>query len=106
MRNLNLGIDMGSRVAVVGPNGAGKSTLMNLLAGDIEPTEGEWRRSQKLRIGRYAQHFVDILELDVTPVQVSDGAMARRATTHACTLACLHICSCSARACAHTVKPS
>lgn len=68
MKNLNLGIDMGSRVAIVGPNGAGKSTLMNLLAGDIEPTAGDSRRSQKLRIGRYAQHFVDVLTLDVTPV--------------------------------------
>ncbi len=70
MKNLNLGIDMGSRIAIVGPNGAGKSTLMNLLAGDIEPTMGDSRRSQKLRIGRYAQHFVDVLTLDVTPVQV------------------------------------
>jgi len=69
MKNLNLGIDMGSRIAIVGPNGAGKSTLMNLLAGDIEPTSGDSRRSQKLRIGRYAQHFVDVLTLDVTPVQ-------------------------------------
>ena len=69
MKNLNLGIDMGSRIAIVGPNGAGKSTLMNLLAGDIEPTAGDSRRSQKLRIGRYAQHFVDVLTLDVTPVQ-------------------------------------
>ena len=68
MKNLNLGIDMGSRIAIVGPNGAGKSTLMNLLAGDIEPTSGTSRRSQKLRIGRYAQHFVDVLTLDVTPV--------------------------------------
>ncbi|QDZ24033.1 ABC transporter [Chloropicon primus] len=68
MKNLNLGIDMGSRIAIVGPNGAGKSTLMNLLAGDIEPTSGDSRRSQKLRIGRYAQHFVDVLTLDVTPV--------------------------------------
>merc|ERR1711934_218476 len=48
MKNLNLGIDMGSRIAIVGPNGAGKSTLMNLLAGDIEPTSGTSRRSQKL----------------------------------------------------------
>ena len=31
---IDLGIDMGTRVAIIGPNGAGKSTLMNLLAGD------------------------------------------------------------------------
>ena len=33
LKDLNIGIDMGSRVAIVGPNGAGKTTLMNLLAG-------------------------------------------------------------------------
>lgn len=47
----------------------GKSTLMNLLAGDLTPTEGEQRRSHKLRVGRYAQHFVDALRMDETPVE-------------------------------------
>lgn len=69
MRDINVGIDMGSRVAIVGPNGAGKSTLMNLLAGDLNPTAGEQRRSHKLRVGRYAQHFVDALKYDETPVE-------------------------------------
>ncbi|CAI9781642.1 unnamed protein product [Fraxinus pennsylvanica] len=69
LSNVDVGIDMGTRVAIVGPNGAGKSTLLNLLAGDLVPTEGEVRRSQKLRIGRYSQHFVDLLIMDETPVQ-------------------------------------
>ncbi|KAL0381880.1 UNVERIFIED_CONTAM: ABC transporter F family member 4 [Sesamum angustifolium] len=69
LSNVDVGIDMGTRVAIVGPNGAGKSTLLNLLAGDIVPTEGEVRKSQKLRIGRYSQHFVDLLTMDETPVQ-------------------------------------
>jgi ATP-binding cassette subfamily F protein 1 len=69
LSNVDVGIDMGTRVAIVGPNGAGKSTLLNLLAGDLEPTEGEIRRSQKLRIGRYSQHFVDLLTMEETPVQ-------------------------------------
>jgi ATP-binding cassette, subfamily F, member 1 len=67
--NLNLGIDMGTRVGIIGPNGAGKSTLMNLLAGDLTPTQGDSRRSHKLRIGRYSQHFVDVLSMDENPVQ-------------------------------------
>lgn len=69
LSNVDVGIDMGTRVAIVGPNGAGKSTLLNLLAGDLSPAEGEVRRSQKLRIGRYSQHFVDLLTMDETPVQ-------------------------------------
>ncbi|MFS7961534.1 putative ABC transporter, AAA+ ATPase domain, P-loop containing nucleoside triphosphate hydrolase [Helianthus anomalus] len=68
LSDVDVGIDMGTRVAIVGPNGAGKSTLLNLLAGDLNPTEGEVRRSQKLRIGRYSQHFVDLLTMSETPV--------------------------------------
>ncbi|KAE9446784.1 hypothetical protein RHGRI_032120 [Rhododendron griersonianum] len=69
LSDVDVGIDMGTRVAIIGPNGAGKSTLLNLLAGDLVPTEGEVRRSQKLRIGRYSQHFVDLLSMEETPVQ-------------------------------------
>lgn len=68
LSNVDVGIDMGTRVAIIGPNGAGKSTLLNLLAGDLKPSEGEVRRSQKLRIGRYSQHFVDLLTMEETPV--------------------------------------
>ena len=42
---------------------------MNLVAGDLTPTEGEQRRSHKLRVGRYAQHFVDALSFDENPVE-------------------------------------
>ncbi|EOY32880.1 General control non-repressible 4 [Theobroma cacao] len=69
LSDVDLGIDMGTRVAIVGPNGAGKSTLLNLIAGDLVATEGEVRRSQKLRVGRYSQHFVDLLTMEETPVQ-------------------------------------
>ncbi|XP_068329230.1 ABC transporter F family member 4-like [Pyrus communis] len=69
LSGVDVGIDMGTRVAIVGPNGAGKSTLLNLLAGDLVPSEGEVRKSQKLRIGRYSQHFVDLLTMGETPVQ-------------------------------------
>lgn len=40
-KNLSFGIDTDSRIALVGRNGSGKSTLMNLMAGDLEPTDGE-----------------------------------------------------------------
>ncbi|KAJ3694700.1 hypothetical protein LUZ60_000077 [Juncus effusus] len=62
--NVDVAIDMGTLVAIVGPNGAGKSTLLDLLDGVLVPTQGELRRSHKLRIGRYSQHFVDFLGKD------------------------------------------
>jgi ABC-type branched-subunit amino acid transport system ATPase component len=36
LQNINIGIDMGSRIAIAGPNGAGKTTLMNLLSGGMQ----------------------------------------------------------------------
>ncbi|WOL01682.1 hypothetical protein Cni_G10399 [Canna indica] len=69
LSDVDLGIDMGTRVAIVGPNGAGKSTLLKLLVGDLKPTEGEVRSSRKLQIGRYSQHFVDQLTMEENPVE-------------------------------------
>jgi ATP-binding cassette subfamily F protein 2 len=62
-RNLDFGLDLESRVALVGPNGAGKSTLIKLLAGECIPTEGQVRRHSHLKIGRYNQHMVEILDM-------------------------------------------
>lgn len=39
------------------------------MPGDLEPTNGEARRSHTLRVGRYAQHFVDALQMDENPVE-------------------------------------
>merc|ERR1719150_1535537 len=55
-RNVDFGIDMESRVAIVGPNGVGKSTFLKLIMGDLEPTQGEARRNLRLKIGRFDQH--------------------------------------------------
>merc|ERR1719180_160311 len=55
-KNVEFGIDMQSRVAIVGPNGVGKSTFLKLLMGDIEPTKGEQRANRLLKVGRFDQH--------------------------------------------------
>ena len=41
IRNANLAVQAGERVAIIGPNGAGKSTLFNLISGRFEPTSGD-----------------------------------------------------------------
>jgi len=66
---VSFGIDLDSRVALVGPNGAGKSTLIKLMRGDLEPTEGDVKRHNHLRIGQYNQHSNEILPDDKTPLE-------------------------------------
>ncbi|MDT1063718.1 ABC-F family ATP-binding cassette domain-containing protein [Paracoccus sp. CPCC 101403] len=68
LKKLDLRIDQDDRIALLGRNGQGKSTLSKLLAGRLEPMEGRIARSGKLRIGYFAQHQVDELELDDTPL--------------------------------------
>ena len=51
-RNLEFGIDLDTRLALVGPNGAGKSTLLKLLYGELNPTTGMIRKNTHLRIAR------------------------------------------------------
>ena len=69
LRRLNLRIDQDDRIALLGKNGEGKSTLSKLLAGKLQASEGKLNRSSKLRIGYFAQHQVDELHLDETPLQ-------------------------------------
>jgi len=65
---LDLSIDLNSKIGVVGPNGVGKSTLVNLIIGELEPTQGEVKRNKNLKIAKFSQHFVDQLVLTDTPV--------------------------------------
>lgn len=69
LKRLNLRIDQDDRIALLGKNGEGKSTLSKLLAGKLPAAEGRISRSSKLRIGYFAQHQVDELHLDETPLQ-------------------------------------
>ncbi|MEM9792984.1 MAG: ABC-F family ATP-binding cassette domain-containing protein, partial [Pseudomonadota bacterium] len=68
LRKLNLRIDQDDRIALLGANGQGKSTLSKLIAGRLKG-DGNLHSSSKLRIGYFAQHQVDELELDDTPLQ-------------------------------------
>jgi len=67
--DVDFGIDLDSRVALVGPNGAGKSTLVKLMVGEILPTKGMVRRHHKLRIGWYHQHLTEKLDLSLSALE-------------------------------------
>ena len=69
LRKLSLRIDQDDRIALLGRNGEGKSTLSKLLAGKLPTAEGKMVQSSKLRIGYFAQHQVDELMIDETPLQ-------------------------------------
>jgi len=68
-RNLDFGMDLDTRIALVGPNGAGKSTLLKLLCGELSPQEGRVRKHQHLKFGRFHQHLHEILEMDLSAME-------------------------------------
>lgn len=59
----------GTRVALLGPNGAGKSTLIKLLVGELEPLAGALDWAANIRIGYFAQHQLENLDSEATPLQ-------------------------------------
>jgi len=68
-RDLDFGLDLDSRIALVGPNGAGKSTLIKLLTGDLVPTDGLIRKNPHVRMVRFHQHLHEILDLTLSAVE-------------------------------------
>ncbi|MGZ2258123.1 ABC-F family ATP-binding cassette domain-containing protein [Roseobacter sp. A03A-229] len=69
LSRLNLRIDQDDRIALLGKNGQGKSTLSKLLSGRLDLMGGKSVQSNKLRIGFFAQHQVEELHVDETPLQ-------------------------------------
>ncbi len=69
LSRLNLRVDPDERMALLGRNGNGKTTLARLLSRHLEPMAGEMIASGKMRVGYFAQHQVEELEIDETPLQ-------------------------------------
>jgi len=59
----------GDRIGILGVNGAGKSTLVKAIAGELAPASGALRRGAGLAIGYFAQHQLDQLRPDESPLQ-------------------------------------
>ena len=68
LSGLDLRIDGKDRIALLGRNGNGKSTLAKLIEGRLAPMAGDIRRSGKLRTGFFAQHLIEDLQPQDTPV--------------------------------------
>lgn len=64
-----LNIRSGDRIGVLGVNGAGKSTLIKGIVGELEKLSGVIRRGQGISIGYFAQHQLDQLRMDETPLE-------------------------------------
>src|SRR3569623_1245299 len=69
LRHITNRIDPEDRIALVGVNGNGKSTFAKLLAGDLKPMGGEMRKSKGLEIAYFAQHQMDKLKPEQTPLE-------------------------------------
>ncbi len=66
--NVNLQITPTSRIGLLGMNGAGKSTVIKSLVGDLQLLQGERKDSELLNVGYFAQHQMDALDGNASPM--------------------------------------
>jgi ATP-binding cassette subfamily F protein 3 len=66
--NVTLSIAPGDRIGLLGPNGAGKSTFVRALAGELKPRAGEILIGANVRMGYFAQHQLEQLDLKASPL--------------------------------------
>jgi len=68
LNDINLFISPGDRIGLLGPNGAGKSTLIKVLANELSINAGESQFADTLKLGYFAQHQLEQLHLDESPL--------------------------------------
>ncbi|MCZ4338948.1 ABC transporter ATP-binding protein [Shewanella colwelliana] len=78
LNHVHLNLVPGARIGLLGRNGAGKSTLIKLLAEQLKPMSGVYETNPGLNIGYFAQHQLEFLRLDDSPLQ----HLVRLAPTH------------------------
>ncbi|MFV0449713.1 MAG: ABC transporter ATP-binding protein [Vibrio sp.] len=69
LEKIRLNLVPGSRIGLLGRNGAGKSTLIKLLSNELAPQGGDLTYSQGVKIGYFAQHQLETLHPQETPLQ-------------------------------------
>ena len=83
LQRIDLTIAPGDRIALLGRNGAGKTTLMKLLAGELAALSGTRTEARDLALGYFAQHQLEQLAADDSPLgnlKRLGGGLATRAT--------------------------
>ncbi|SFC12640.1 ATP-binding cassette domain-containing protein [Massilia yuzhufengensis] len=68
VKHINFSLQIGQRIGLLGVNGAGKSTLIKTIAGELAPVEGIATLGKGLSIGYFAQHQVEMLRHDESPL--------------------------------------
>ncbi len=76
LKHIHLKLYRGEKIALVGMNGAGKTTLTRLIAGELKPQQGALTIGRRVKIGYYAQHQVDALNLKATVYDEVAGYVA------------------------------
>lgn len=69
LSHVDLDIQLNSRISLVGANGCGKTTLLKILMGNNIPLDGSVSKNSRLRIGYFAQHHVDGMDLTKNAVE-------------------------------------
>src|SRR3989442_960718 len=69
LRNIRLSLQAEQRIGLLGVNGAGKSTLIKTIAGTLAPLQGPAIYGKGLAIGYFAQHQVQMLRNDESPLR-------------------------------------
>lgn len=70
LKNINLHLFCGEKLAINAPNGSGKSTLLNILVGKLPASGGEFRIGPGLKIGYYAQEHLQALDENLSPEDI------------------------------------
>ncbi|MCO6506580.1 MAG: ATP-binding cassette domain-containing protein [Snodgrassella sp.] len=68
LHNIDLSVESGARYGLLGVNGSGKSTLIKAISGSLQPLSGQIVRAEKLKIGYFAQHQLETLRPDQSPI--------------------------------------
>ena len=68
VKRVNFSLQIGQRIGLLGVNGAGKSTLIKTIAGELAPVSGTATVGKGLSIGYFAQHQVEMLRHDESPL--------------------------------------